>query len=101
MISKSINIVASGNQWQFIIELPKDIALARAHALVHELEDSFTSINTQQVLLALVVTFIAAIIMTWIIKSIVQPLYELRHRIDNLASADGDLTQQLKLATHP
>ena len=100
VISKSINIVASGNQWQFIIELPKDIALARAHALVQELEDSFTSINTQQVLLALVVTFIAAIIMTWIIKSIVQPLYELRHRIDNLASADGDLTQQLKLDTH-
>lgn len=100
VISKSINIVASGSQWQFIIELPKDIALARAHALVQELEDSFTSINTQQVMLALVVTLIAAIIMTWIIKSIVQPLYELRNRIDNLASADGDLTQQLKLDTH-
>jgi methyl-accepting chemotaxis protein len=100
VISKKINIVASGNQWQVIIELPKDVALARAQALVQELENSFTSINTQQVLLALVVTVLAAIIMTWIIKSIVQPLYELRTRIDNLASADGDLTQQLELDTH-
>ena len=100
VISKNINITASGNQWRFLIELPKDVALARAHALVQELEDNFTSINTQQVILALVVTFIAALIMMWIIKSIVQPLYELRHRIDNLASAEGDLTQQLTLDTH-
>lgn len=100
VISKNIKISASGNQWRFIIELPKEVALARAHALVQELEDNFSSINTQQIILALVVTFIAAVIMTWIIKSIVQPLYELRNRIDNLASADGDLTQQLKLDTH-
>lgn len=100
VISKNIKISASGNQWRFIIELPKEVALARAHALVQELEDNFKSINTQQIILALVVTFIAAVIMTWIIKSIVQPLYELRNRIDNLASADGDLTQQLKLDTH-
>ena len=100
VISKSIDISASNNHWKFIIELPKDIALARAKALVSELEDSFASINTQQVLLALVVTVLASLIMAWIIKSIVQPLYELRNRIDNLASADGDLTQQLKLNTH-
>lgn len=100
VISKSIDISASNNHWKFIIELPKDIALARAEALVSELEDSFASINTQQVLLALVVTVLASLIMAWIIKSIVQPLYELRNRIDNLASADGDLTQQLKLNTH-
>jgi methyl-accepting chemotaxis protein len=100
VISKSIDIEASNNRWKFIIELPKDIALARAEALVSELEDSFASINTQQVLLALVVTVLASLIMAWIIKSIVQPLYELRNRIDNLASADGDLTQQLKLNTH-
>ncbi|MFT4765823.1 MAG: methyl-accepting chemotaxis protein [Oleispira sp.] len=100
VINKSIDIVASGNQWHFIIELPKKIALARASALVSELEDSFTSINTQQIVLALIVTLIATFIMTLIIKSIVQPLYELRNRIDNLASADGDLTQQLKLNTH-
>jgi methyl-accepting chemotaxis protein len=100
VITKSIDIVASGNQWHFIIELPKKIALARASALVSELEDSFTSINTQQIVLALIVTVIATFIMTLIIKSIVQPLYELRNRIDNLASADGDLTQQLKLNTH-
>ena len=100
VISKNINITESGNQWRFIIELPKDVSLARAHALVRELKDNFTSINTQQVILALIVTFIAALIMTWIIKSIVQPLYELRHRIDNLASAEGDLTQQLTLDTH-
>jgi methyl-accepting chemotaxis protein len=100
VISKSINIVASGSQWKFIIELPKKTALARASALVSELEDSFTSINTQQIVLAVIVTLIAIFIMTLIIKSIVQPLYELRTRIDNLASADGDLTQQLKLETH-
>lgn len=100
VISKSINILASDSQWQFIIELPKDVALARAEALVHELEDNFDSINTQQALLALIITALATVIMIWIIKSIVQPLYELRNRIDNLASADGDLTQQLKLDTH-
>ncbi len=100
IISKDIKIKASGSHWKFIIELPKDIAMARAHALVSELEESFASINTQQVVLAFIVTALAAIIMTWMIKSIVQPLYELRQRIDNLASADGDLTQSITLDTH-
>ena len=100
IISKSIEISASGNQWQFIIELPKSVALARANNLVQELETSFNNINQQQLILAIIVTIIAAIIMTFLIKSIVQPLYELRQRIDNLASADGDLTHQLKLETH-
>jgi methyl-accepting chemotaxis protein len=100
VVSKHISIAASGNQWQFIIELPKDIALARATLLIEELETSFSSINNQQVILAIIVATIAAFIMTLLIKSIVQPLYELRQRIDNLASADGDLTHQLKLETH-
>jgi methyl-accepting chemotaxis protein len=100
VISKNIDITASGNQWQFIIELPKDVALARAKGLIDELESSFRSINNQQIMLAIIVSVIAAFIMTLLIKSIVQPLYELRQRIDNLASADGDLTHQLKLETH-
>lgn len=100
VISKDIRIEASESTWQFIIELPKDVAMARAYALVNELEESFTNINTQQIILALIVTFIAAGIMAWIIKSIIQPLYELRKRIDNLASADGDLTQSITLETH-
>jgi methyl-accepting chemotaxis protein len=100
VISKNIEITASGNQWQFIIELPKDVALARAKGLIDELESSFSSINNQQIMLAIIVSVIAAFIMTLLIKSIVQPLYELRQRIDNLASADGDLTHQLKLETH-
>lgn len=100
VISKTIDILASQSQWQFIIELPKDVALARASALVSELEDSFDSIKVQQIILALIITSLAVLIMIWIIKSIVQPLYELRNRIDNLASADGDLTQHLKLDTH-
>jgi methyl-accepting chemotaxis protein len=100
VVSKDIQITASNNRWQFIIELPKKVAMARAQALVNELEDSFASINTQQVILAFIVTLLAAAIMTWMIKSIVQPLYELRQRIDNLASADGDLTQSVTLETH-
>lgn len=100
VVSKDIQITASNNQWQFIIELPKKVAMARAQALVNELEDSFASINTQQVMLAFIVTLLAAAIMAWMIKSIVQPLYELRQRIDNLASTDGDLTQSITLDTH-
>ncbi len=100
VVSKDIQITASNNRWQFIIELPKKVAMARAQALVNELEDSFASINTQQVILAFIVTLLAAAIMAWMIKSIVQPLYELRQRIDNLASADGDLTQSITLDTH-
>lgn len=100
IISQSIKILASDNQWQLIIELPKEIALARAQALVDELKDSFNSINTKQAMLAITITLFAMFIMMLMIKSIVQPLYELRNRIDNLASADGDLTQQLTLDTH-
>lgn len=100
VINNVITINASQSRWGFIIELPKEIALARADALVTELESSFSSINNQQLILALIVTLIAAFIMTLIIKSIVHPLYVLRQRIDNLASADGDLTQHIKLDTH-
>jgi methyl-accepting chemotaxis protein len=100
VISKDITITLSGSRWRLIIELPKDVALARAKSLVSELETSFSSINNQQIILAIIVAAIAAFIMAWLIKSIVQPLYELRKRIDNLASANGDLTHQIKLDTH-
>lgn len=100
VIKKDIQILASGNRWHFIIELPKTIALARAQSLVSELEDQFSSINNQQLILAMIVTAIAAVIMTIIIRSIVQPLDQLRHRVDNLASAEGDLTQHIQLDTH-
>lgn len=100
VVSKDIAITLSGSRWRLIIELPKDVALARAKNLVSELETSFSSINNQQIILAVFVAIIAAFIMAWLIKSIVQPLYELRKRIDNLASANGDLTHQIKLDTH-
>lgn len=100
VVSSNIYIKESNTVWKIIIELPKEVALARSKALTEELQSNFNNINTQQVALASIVTLISILIMAWIIKSIVQPLYELRDRIDNLASAEGDLTHQLTLDTH-
>jgi methyl-accepting chemotaxis protein len=100
VVSEPINITASHTQWGIIIELPKAIALKNADALADQLRSTITRITNQQVMIAILITLIAAGLLTLIIRSIVHPLDELTTRVNQLASQDGDLTQKIELDTH-
>lgn len=100
VVSESINIAASHTQWGIIIELPKAIALKSSDALTDQLRSTITRITNQQVMIAILITLIAAVLLTLIIRSIVHPLDELTTRVNQLASHDGDLTQKIQLDTH-
>ena len=100
IISKDVEIEASGNHWRFIIELPKDVALANAKELAAEVRGNISAISQQQIIIALVITAVASFLLTIIIRSIVSPLNFLRKRMNQLASAEGDLTQELRLQNH-
>lgn len=100
IVADLIEIEASGNSWRLIIELPKSIALAAANELVTSIETDISGILRQQILVALGITLLAAIVMTTIITSIVKPLHNVRARMTQLASSEGDLTHELKLDNH-
>jgi methyl-accepting chemotaxis protein len=100
IISGMVNIKASGNTWRLIIELPKAIALASADQLVSNIESDIDGILQQQILVALGITLLAAVILIAIITSIVKPINDLRARMTQLASSEGDLTHELTMNNH-
>ncbi len=99
-VTASLPIKASGNTWSLLIELPKDIALAELSELQHLIEEERASVVSTQLLSAIILAAIAIVLMTAVIRSIVQPLRRLNQQVNQLASADGDLTQSLELDTH-
>lgn len=100
IISDMVNIEASGNTWRLIIELPKAIALASADQLVSNIESDIDGILQQQILVSLGITLLAAVMLIAIITSIVKPINDLRARMTQLASSEGDLTHELTMNNH-
>ncbi|ASP39231.1 chemotaxis protein [Bacterioplanes sanyensis] len=99
-VSAAIPIKASGNTWALLIELPKAVALAELTELQTLIEDEHAVVISQQILAAVILAILAIFTMAVVVRSIVQPLKRLNHQVNQLASADGDLTQSLELDTH-
>jgi len=99
-VAASIPITASGNMWSILIELPEDVVLASTNQLIGTIDGNIVEIISSAIIIALVVTLIVIGVVVWIINSIVRPIKELDDMVQNLASADGDLTQDIRLNTH-
>ncbi len=96
----SINIKDSENTWSLLIELPEAVVLASTHALIDTLDESIAALMVGDILIAGMVIVFTLFVLMFFIKSIVQPLKELDDIVQNLASQDGDLTQNVRLNTH-
>lgn len=99
-VAAKIPIKASGNTWSILIELPEEVVLASTNQLINTIDGNIVAIVSSAIVIALVVTLIVIAIVVLIINSIVRPIKELDEMVQNLASADGDLTQDIRLNTH-
>jgi len=99
-LAHGFHISASDTNWFLLIELPQEVVLATTHELVRTIGDSVVSIVSQGVIIALTVTAAAIFLVVLLIRSIVQPIKKLDDMVQNLASSEGDLTQDIRLDTH-
>ncbi|AZG74331.1 methyl-accepting chemotaxis protein [Shewanella livingstonensis] len=95
-----IAIPIANATWSLIIEVPK----SQAFMAVNNMNDSMTememSLGGLLLMIGIAVTVIAVIIISLVIRSIIAPLSMIQARVENLASAEGDLTQAIEVDAH-
>ncbi|MGP4845643.1 methyl-accepting chemotaxis protein [Marinobacter sp. 1Y8] len=99
-VTYPVNIDASGSQWSFIVELPREVALAQLSAVTRLLSEEVNATAARQLTAGIIVSVVSLILLILLVRSVIRPLNEIRDRMLNLASADGDLTRELKIDTH-
>jgi len=99
-VAQSVEIQAPGVVWSVLIELPEKVVLAGTQSLVETVDGSVLAIVSTEIVAAIVITAIVVFLMVVMIQSIVKPIRDLDDMIQNLASAEGDLTRDVRLNTH-
>ncbi|MDX1599040.1 MAG: methyl-accepting chemotaxis protein [Marinobacter sp.] len=99
-VSYPVELDLPGTQWSLLIELPRDIALAEVSEITALLSDEVGATAARQTIVGVVVSVIAILVLVLLVRSVTRPLNEIRDRMKNLASAEGDLTSELSIDTH-
>ncbi|MCK2149158.1 methyl-accepting chemotaxis protein [Marinobacter alexandrii] len=99
-VSYPVDISLANSQWSLLIELPRDAALASVQAMTRLLKDEVAATATDQTVVGIVVVVLATLVLIVLVRSVTRPLNEIRDRMQNLASAEGDLTRELDIDTH-
>ncbi|QYJ74424.1 methyl-accepting chemotaxis protein [Shewanella sp. FJAT-52076] len=100
IVAYPINIPLSGSQWLLTIEVPRHIAFASADQVEGSMEAMAASLGRFVLLLGIGVAAVAVILIALFIRSVVAPIQQIQQRVSQLASAEGDLTQSLKVDEH-
>ncbi len=99
-VSYPVDINLANSQWSLLIELPRDAALAGVQEMTRLLKDEVAATATDQTVVGIVVVVLATLVLIVLVRSVTRPLNEIRDRMQNLASAEGDLTRELAIDTH-
>ncbi|OZB17576.1 MAG: chemotaxis protein [Marinobacter sp. 34-60-7] len=99
-VSYPIDIALPGSQWSLLIELPREAALASVTDITNLLSNEVATTAGRQTLVGSVVVLVAIGVLVLLVRSVTRPLDRIRDRMQNLASAEGDLTRELTIDTH-
>lgn len=99
-VSYPVEIDLPGTEWSLLIELPRETALAEVSAITALLSDEVGATAARQTMVGIAVSVLAILILVVLVRSVTRPLNEIRDRMKNLASAEGDLTRELSIDTH-
>ncbi len=99
-VSYPVPIKASGTEWSLLIELPEEVALASTIKLTATMDKSIVAILSTEVIIAVIATILIVVFLIVLVRSIVQPIRKLDGMVQNLASAEGDLSKDIRLDTH-
>ena len=96
-VAYPVEISLPDAEWSLLIELPRDAALASVSEITGLLSDEVAATTTPMPTRVVVLAVVALVLL---VRSVTRPLDEIRDRMKNLASAEGDLTRELEIDTH-
>ncbi|MCK6265676.1 methyl-accepting chemotaxis protein [Vibrio sp. ZSDE26] len=99
-VAYSIDIPLANSSWSLIIEVPIQEAFSTANVLSSSMQEMANSLGRLQMIIGFVVSVIAIISISIVIKGIVAPIKTIQSRVENLASSEGDLTQSVTIESH-
>jgi len=99
-VATSIPIPAANTEWSVLVELPESVVKASTYSLIDIIDGNIVAIMSSATVIALVVTILVIMAVVALVRSVTRPLRELIGMVNNLASADGDLTKDVHIDTH-
>jgi len=99
-VAHPVKVTLPGSEWSLLIELPRQVALASVNDITDLLSAEVASTAARQAVVAAIVVLMAIVLLVLLVRSVTRPLNEIRDRMQNLASAEGDLTRELDIDTH-
>jgi methyl-accepting chemotaxis protein len=76
------------------------MALKSSIQLNEKMDEMATSLGSILLIVGLAVSILAVVTISIVIRSVIAPLKVIQGRVENLASADGDLTQSIEVDSH-
>lgn len=98
--SSLIPIEAPGVNWQLVMTVPEAVAFASVNQLKEGLQQDVRRTLSTQLIFSLISIVAGAAVVIFFVGTITRPLNQMRDRVFNLSSADGDLTQTLDIDNH-
>ncbi|BAJ00526.1 methyl-accepting chemotaxis protein [Shewanella violacea] len=95
--SKTFAVTGTDASWEILIKVPKNMALAKASAIVEQLESGFASNLNGQLIVSFIAAFFGMLLIWFMSGSIYRPIRELVDVVANLTQSGGDLTQEIKI----
>ncbi|WP_144820377.1 methyl-accepting chemotaxis protein [Marinobacter piscensis] len=99
-VSYPVRIADTGREWSLLIELPRAAALGELDNIISLLSDEVAATAERQLLVGVVVSVLSVLLLIALVRSVVRPIEVIRDRMNNLSSAEGDLTRELEIDTH-
>ncbi|MCG9746796.1 methyl-accepting chemotaxis protein [Shewanella sp. Isolate8] len=100
IVAYPIDIGLAKAQWSLVIEVDKVDAYEAANAMDKAMSAMASSLGSLLLIVGVIVSLIAVVTISLVIRSIIAPLKVIQNRVENLASAEGDLTQAITVESH-
>ncbi len=97
---QEIHIEAPDTHWRLVLTVPESVAFAGVNQLKAELQTDVRNTMGTKLVFSLVIIGVAVAAIIIFVGTITRPLNQMRERVFNLSSADGDLTQTLQIENH-
>ncbi|WP_427977205.1 methyl-accepting chemotaxis protein [Agarivorans sp.] len=95
-----VSIPIADAHWSLLIEVDKQDAYKSALGMSQVMADMASSLGSLLLLVGAVVSVLAVLAISIVIRSLLSPLKVIQARVENLASAEGDLTQSVTVDAH-
>ena len=100
IVAYPIKIPLAKAEWSLAIQVPKAQAFKSSIELNDKMDEMATSLGSILLIVGLAVSILAVVTISIVIRSVIAPLKVIQGRVENLASADGDLTQSIEVDAH-